>query len=103
MYLVVTPDRSLAFPSVEYVRAVISKQGTKQGISVPVVVDSTHIQAADFTAAKVIQSKKSFIKHRFYKINVQYLKFNLQQSLSSIGNQEFDRRFCEEGPAPYLL
>lgn len=52
-YLVITPDRSLVFPSVEYVRAVISKQGTKQGTAVPVVIDSTHIQAADFTAAKV--------------------------------------------------
>lgn len=49
----ITPDRSLTFPSVEYVRAVISKQGTKQGTAVPVVIDSTHIQAADFTAAKV--------------------------------------------------
>ncbi|CAK9796903.1 Sodium-independent sulfate anion transporter [Anthophora quadrimaculata] len=55
-YLVITPDRSLVFPSVEYVRAVISKQGTKQGITVPVVIDSTHIQAADFTAAKGIKS-----------------------------------------------
>ena len=42
-YLVITPDRSLVFPSVEYVRAVISKQGLKQGTAVPVVVDSTHI------------------------------------------------------------
>lgn len=41
------------FPSVEYVRAVISKQGSKQGVTVPVVIDSTHIQAVDFTAAKV--------------------------------------------------
>lgn len=51
--MVITPDRSLVFPSVEYVRSMISKQGSKQGINVPVVIDSTHIQAADFTAAKV--------------------------------------------------
>ncbi|XP_012256427.2 sodium-independent sulfate anion transporter-like [Athalia rosae] len=55
-YLVITPDRSLVFPSVEYVRAVISKQGLRQGNAVPVVIDSTHIQAADFTAAKGIKS-----------------------------------------------
>ncbi|XP_076667228.1 sodium-independent sulfate anion transporter [Andrena cerasifolii] len=55
-YLVITPDRSLVFPSVEYVRAVISKQGTKQGTAVPVVIDSTHIQAADFTAAKGVKN-----------------------------------------------
>ncbi|XP_076248303.1 sodium-independent sulfate anion transporter [Calliopsis andreniformis] len=55
-YLVITPDRSLVFPSVEYVRALISKQGTKQGTAVPVVIDSTHIQAADFTAAKGVKN-----------------------------------------------
>ncbi|KAI4501430.1 hypothetical protein M0802_003307 [Mischocyttarus mexicanus] len=55
-YLVITPDRSLVFPSVEYVRAVISKQGTKQGVTVPVVIDSTHIQAVDFTAAKGVKN-----------------------------------------------
>jgi len=52
-YLVITPDRSLVFPSVEYVRAVISKQGLREGTAMPVVIDSTHIQAADFTAARV--------------------------------------------------
>ncbi|XP_012217355.1 sodium-independent sulfate anion transporter-like isoform X2 [Linepithema humile] len=55
-YLVITPDRSLVFPSVEYVRAVISKQGLREGTTVPVVIDSTHIQAADFTAAKGIKT-----------------------------------------------
>lgn len=52
-YLVITPDRSLVFPSVEYVRAIISKQGMREGTAVPVVIDSTHIQVVDFTAAKV--------------------------------------------------
>ncbi|KAL0122515.1 hypothetical protein PUN28_007313 [Cardiocondyla obscurior] len=55
-YLVITPDRSLVFPSVEYVRATISKQGLREGIAVPVVIDSTHIQAADFTAARGIKT-----------------------------------------------
>lgn len=54
-YLLITPDRSLAFPSVEYVRSVVSKAGVKQGSSsIPVVIDARHIQGADFTAAKVI-------------------------------------------------
>jgi hypothetical protein len=53
-YLLITPDRSLVFPSVEYVRKLVSKAGMKQGSSsVPVVIDSRHIQGADFTAAKV--------------------------------------------------
>jgi solute carrier family 26 (sodium-independent sulfate anion transporter), member 11 len=53
-YLLVTPDRSLAFPSVEYVRALVLKAGVKHGDSLlPVVVECGHIQAADFTAAEV--------------------------------------------------
>ncbi|XP_022178519.1 sodium-independent sulfate anion transporter-like [Myzus persicae] len=56
-YLVITPDRSLVFPSVEYVRAVVSKAGLKQGLSsIPVVMDCRHIQGADFTAAKGVKS-----------------------------------------------
>jgi hypothetical protein len=62
-YILITPDRSLVFPSVEYVRNLVSKAGMKQGSSsVPVVIDSRHIQGADFTAAKV--SSKEFLKLR---------------------------------------
>lgn len=44
----------MTFPSVEYVRALVSKAGVKQGCSsIPVVIDARHIQGADFTAAKV--------------------------------------------------
>nr|CAD7462327.1 unnamed protein product [Timema tahoe] len=53
-YLLITPDRSLVFPSVEYVRNLVTKAGMKEGSScTPVVIDSRHIQGADFTAAKV--------------------------------------------------
>lgn len=53
-FLLVTPDRSLVFPSVEYVRNMVSKVGMKQGSSsVPVVLDARHVYGADFTAAKV--------------------------------------------------
>ncbi len=53
-YIVITPDRSLAFPSVEYLRKVVSKAGVKHGYSsIPVVIDSRHVHGADFTAAKV--------------------------------------------------
>lgn len=53
-YLLITPDRSVLFPSVEFVRNVITKASIKKGLSaVPVVIDAKHIQAADYTAAKV--------------------------------------------------
>ncbi|XP_076289246.1 sodium-independent sulfate anion transporter [Lasioglossum baleicum] len=79
-YLVITPDRSLVFPSVEYVRAVISKQGTKQGTAVPVVIDSTHIQAADFTAAKGVKN----LTEDFSKRGQPLIFYNLKPSVIEI-------------------
>ena len=38
-YLLLTPDRCLIFPSVDYVRNLINKQGLKS--QVPVVIDCT--------------------------------------------------------------
>ncbi|XP_039300440.1 sodium-independent sulfate anion transporter-like [Nilaparvata lugens] len=50
-YLLLTPDRCLIFPSVDYVSALVTKHSVKRGI--PVVIDCSHIYGADFTAAKV--------------------------------------------------
>lgn len=52
----VTPDRCLVFPSVDYVRNLVVKHSLKRDL--PVVIDCSHIYGADFTAAKV--------KLRFY-------------------------------------
>ncbi|KDR24301.1 sodium-independent sulfate anion transporter-like isoform X2 [Zootermopsis nevadensis] len=92
-YLLITPDRSLVFPSVEYVRNVVSKAGMKQGSSyVPVVIDSRHIQGADFTAAKGI---KSLIED-FVKRNQPILFYNLKPSIVEIfqGVQPKDFKYC---------
>jgi sodium-independent sulfate anion transporter 11 len=48
--LAIRPDRSVTFPSVNYLRTLINKSGIRE--SVPVVVDCLHISAADFTASK---------------------------------------------------
>lgn len=53
-YLMMTPDRCLIFPSVEYVRNIIIKHSLKQNL--PVVIDCSHIYGADFTAAKVLST-----------------------------------------------
>ncbi|XP_044759831.1 sodium-independent sulfate anion transporter-like [Coccinella septempunctata] len=80
-YLLITPDRSLAFPSVEYVRNTVSKAGIKQGSSsIPVVVDARHIQAADYTAANGIKS----LIDDFYQRNQAIIFFNLKPRVSSI-------------------
>ncbi|KAK7065718.1 hypothetical protein SK128_028314, partial [Halocaridina rubra] len=52
-YVVVEPQDGLLFPSVDHVRAQITKAGLRnaQG-TVPVVVDCTHFTAVDYTAAK---------------------------------------------------
>jgi len=52
-YLLITPDRCLIFPSVDYVRNLINKQGLR--LQTPVVIDCTHIYGADYTAAKAIE------------------------------------------------
>ncbi|XP_011313714.1 sodium-independent sulfate anion transporter isoform X2 [Fopius arisanus] len=91
-YLLITPDRSLAFPSVEYVRAIISKHGTRSGNNVPVVIDSTHIQAADFTAAKGI---KNLIQD-FVIRGQPLIFFNLKPSVINIfrGVEPSEMRIC---------
>jgi len=92
-YLLITPDRSLVFPSVEYVRNVVSKAGMKQGSSsVPVVIDSRHIQGADFTAAKGI---KSLIED-FVKRNQPIFFYNLKPSIVEIfqGVKPKDFKHC---------
>lgn len=52
-YLMLTPDRCLMFPSVDYVRRLVTKAAA--GGSVPVVLECTHIYSADYTAAQSIQ------------------------------------------------
>lgn len=53
-FLRIIPDRSLRFPSVEYVRKCILKAGIRLGSNnIPIVIDARHIQGADFTAAEV--------------------------------------------------
>ncbi|CAH1113647.1 unnamed protein product [Psylliodes chrysocephalus] len=52
-YLMLTPDRCLIFPSVDYVRNLVTKHSLRQAI--PVVIDCSHIYGADYTAATVIE------------------------------------------------
>ncbi|XP_014235000.1 sodium-independent sulfate anion transporter-like isoform X1 [Trichogramma pretiosum] len=56
-YLMLTPDRCLIFPSVDYVRNLVTKYGRREaGETMPVVIDCSHVFGADYTAAKVIES-----------------------------------------------
>ncbi|XP_026830710.1 sodium-independent sulfate anion transporter isoform X2 [Ooceraea biroi] len=56
-YLMLTPDRCLIFPSVDYVRNLVTKYSQRvKSAATPVVIDCSHIYGADFTAAMVIET-----------------------------------------------
>lgn len=73
-----TPDRCLIFPSVDYVRKLICKQGIKT--QVPIVIDCSHIYGADFTAAKVIETLITDFKSR----NQPLIFYNLKPSVCQV-------------------
>lgn len=53
-YVLVTPAHGINYPSTSHIRAAIRKAGLKQaGGSLPVVIDCTFIDMADYTSAKV--------------------------------------------------
>uniref|UniRef100_A0A2A4IZ56 STAS domain-containing protein n=1 Tax=Heliothis virescens TaxID=7102 RepID=A0A2A4IZ56_HELVI len=55
-HLVAVVDRSLSFPSAEFVRRALRKAAERHAHRGPLVLDATHVQAADFTAAKGIKA-----------------------------------------------
>lgn len=74
----VTPDRCLIFPSVDYVRNLVTKHSVRQGI--PVVIDCSHIYGADFTAATVIE----ILTKDFSKRGQPLFFYNLKPSVNNI-------------------
>lgn len=73
-----TPDRCLIFPSVDYVRNLVTKHSIRQ--AVPVVIDCSHVYGADYTAATVIETlTKDFVAR-----NQLLFFYNLKPSVSSV-------------------
>lgn len=53
-FIMVSSDRSLVFPAIEYTRYIVMKSGRVWANgNMAVVIDCQHIQYADFTAALV--------------------------------------------------
>lgn len=73
-----TPDRCLIFPSVDYVRRLVTKHSIRQ--SIPVIIDCSHIYGADYTAATVIE----ILTKDFAARNQLLLFYNLKPSVSSV-------------------
>lgn len=77
-YLIITPDRCLIFPSVDYVRNLVTKHSIRQ--SLPVVIDCSHVYGADYTAAMVIGS----ITQDFAKRDQPLFFYNLKPSVCTV-------------------
>lgn len=77
-YLMLTPDRCLIFPSVDYVRRLVTKHSIRQGV--PVVIDCTHIYGADFTAAQVVET----LTKDFAARDQPLFFYNLKSSVCSV-------------------
>ena len=68
----------MIFPSVEFVRNVINKQGRQSTLAV--VLDCTHIYGADFTAARVVDLLMQDFKERNQKL----IFYNLQPRVAKV-------------------
>uniref|UniRef100_A0A1A9V6D1 Uncharacterized protein n=1 Tax=Glossina austeni TaxID=7395 RepID=A0A1A9V6D1_GLOAU len=87
-YLMITPDRCLMFPSVDYVRNLVTKQSLRSNVPV-VVIDASHIFGADFTAAKVIESLLKDFAIRRQLLFFYNLKPSICSIFESISAEEF--------------
>lgn len=85
----ITPDRCIIFPSVDYVRNLITKQSMRQKI--PVVLDCSHIYGTDYTAATVVES----VLKDFASREQLLFFFNLKPSACTI--------FEALGPADFVV
>lgn len=74
----ITPDRCLVFPSVDYVRNLVTKHSIR--LKVPVVIDCSHIYGADYTAAMVIES----LTKDFAKRDQPLFFFNVKPSVCAV-------------------
>ncbi|KAL0123343.1 hypothetical protein PUN28_005701 [Cardiocondyla obscurior] len=80
-YLMLTPDRCLIFPSVDYVRNLVTKYSRRvESIETPVVIDCSHIYGADFTAATVIE----ILTKDFAKRGQPLFFYNLKPSVYAV-------------------
>ncbi|XP_029342725.1 sodium-independent sulfate anion transporter [Acyrthosiphon pisum] len=101
-YLMMTPDRCLIFPSVDYVRNIIIKHSLKQNL--PVVIDCSHIYGADFTAAKVIELLTIDFSRRGQLLFFYNLKPSLVTVFEGVRPKDFNiRLFYESQDIDQLL
>jgi len=88
--IMVVPDQAIIFPSATYIRSLISKVGEKQGGSqLPVVIDCTHINNTDFTAAKGFKAMIADFKNRDQSVYWLNPSQEIQYVLQSVAGDSF--------------
>lgn len=93
-YLMLTPDRCLIFPSVDYVRNLVTKHSIRQGI--PVVIDCSHIYGADYTAATVIETLTADFSTRDQPLFFYNLKPSVCTIFEGLSPKEFTVFYNED-------
>lgn len=81
----ITPDRCIIFPSVDYVRRVVNKQGLRANVAV--VLDCSHIYGADYTAATAIDTLMNDFRIRSQKILFYNLKPSIVHTFEGVDNE----------------
>ncbi|XP_017790276.1 PREDICTED: sodium-independent sulfate anion transporter-like [Habropoda laboriosa] len=96
-YLMLTPDRCLIFPSVDYVRNLVTKYSLRAGnVATPVVIDCSHIYGADFTAATVIETLTKDFASRGQPLFFYNLKPSVYAVFEGVASNDFVVYYTQE-------
>ncbi|XP_043479223.1 sodium-independent sulfate anion transporter [Leptopilina heterotoma] len=97
-YLMLTPDRCLIFPSVDYVRNLVTKYSCRgSSVLTPVVIDCSHIYGADFTAATVIETLTKDFAARGQPLFFFNLKPSVHAVFEGVSPTDFVVYYTREG------
>ncbi|KAK7067954.1 hypothetical protein SK128_001813 [Halocaridina rubra] len=84
-YVQVTPAHGISFPNVSHIRSAIRRAGVKEGEgTLPVVIDCTFIDTADYTSAKGIKGLVDDFKRRDQSLVFVGLRPTLQKTITSL-------------------
>ncbi|CAK9814457.1 Sodium-independent sulfate anion transporter [Anthophora plagiata] len=96
-YLMLTPDRCLIFPSVDYVRNLVMKYSLRAGnVATPVVIDCSHIYGADFTAATVMETLTKDFSSRGQPLFFYNLKPSVYAVFEGVASSDFVVYYTQE-------
>ncbi|XP_047492322.1 sodium-independent sulfate anion transporter-like [Penaeus chinensis] len=84
-YVLVTPSHGVSYPSTSHIRAAVRKAGLRQaGGSLPIVIDCTFIDVADYTSAKGIKGMIEDFQRRGQVLVFVGLKPRVMETISAL-------------------